>query len=346
MSRPATPLVIDARPRGPSGPLAEERVLGRALIEHLVELAESVDPDGGPVAIHARQDEHERLRELLAARPSSRYRLALGPPPEDAVILRTDRFYDPAGLRKALRKGRDVETAVVWRIDRPQALQGVEDEARRRREYQPIGRFWAARPASGLAKALSSTAIRPNHVTIAAGAAMLAGSAFVAFGRTSPAGQVIPALAIALSLILDTADGHLARLQGTASEFGRWLDANLDELGDMALHAAIAWSAYARSGWVGWLLVGMAYAAAKYLFVFGTTSAESAVGSQSELMIAVRPGLVRRLAHLVGHADIRLHVWIILAAVGRLEWALAAYAAYFAARAVGGAIRKAGRHAA
>jgi phosphatidylglycerophosphate synthase len=341
MSRPAPPLVIDARPRGPSGPLAGERVLGRALIEHLVELVESVDPDGEPVAIHARQDEHDRLTALLASRPSSRYRLALGPPPEDAVILRTDRFYDPAGLRKALRKGRDVETAVVWRIDRPQALQGVEEEARRRREYQPIGRFWAAPPALALAKALAPTAIRPNHITLAAGAAMLAGSAFVAFGPTTMASQVVPALAIALCLIFDTADGHLARLQGTASEFGRWLDANLDELGDMALHAAIAWSAYARSEWVG-----MAYAAAKYLFVFGTTSAESAGGSRGELSITIRPGLVRRLAHLVGHADIRLHVWIILAAVGRLEWALAAYAAYFAARALGGAIRKAGRHAA
>ena len=53
---------------------------------------------------------------------------------------------------------------------------------------------------------------------------------------------------LAAALVLDTSDGHLARLQGTASEFGRWLDANLDELGDMALHAAIAWAAFARDG--------------------------------------------------------------------------------------------------
>lgn len=346
MSRPAPPLVIDARPRGPSGPLAEERVLGRAVIEHLVELAESVAPGDGPVAIHARQDEHERLRALLAARPSSRYRLALGPPPEDAVILRADRFYDPTQLRKALRRGRDVETAVVWRIDRPQALDEVEGEARRRRENQPLGRFWAARPASALAEALAPTAIRPNHVTLAAGAAMLAASAFVAFGPSAATGQVMPALAIALCLILDTADGRLARLQGSASAFGRWLDANLDELGDMALHAAIAWSAYARSGWVGWLLIGMGYAAAKYLFVFGSTTGEAAEGASAIVATAVRPSLVRRMAHLIGHADIRLHVWIVLAAAGRLEWALASYAAYFAARALGGAVRKAVHHGA
>ncbi len=97
-------LVIDARPRGPVGPLADERVLGRALIDHLVELAESVAPDGPPVPIHARQDEHDRLRSLLAARPSSRYRMAFGPPPEDAAILRADRFYDPTRLRRAVRR--------------------------------------------------------------------------------------------------------------------------------------------------------------------------------------------------------------------------------------------------
>lgn len=346
MSRPALPLVIDARPRGPSGPLASEQVLGRALIEHLVDLAESVDPRGGPIAIHARQDEHDRLKALLAARPSSRYRLALGPPPENAVILRADRFYDPSRLRRALRRGRDVETAVAWRIDRPQALAGVEVEARRRREYQPLGRFWAARPALAIARALAPTAIRPNHVTIAAGSAMLAAAGMVAFGRTTFAGQLAPALAIAACLILDTADGHLARLQGTASDFGRWLDANLDELGDMALHAATAWSAYARSGHAAWLAIGMAYAAAKYLFAFGTTSAADGMASRGTTALAPPPGLVRRAAHLVGHADIRLHLWIVLAAAGRLPWALAAYAAYFAARAAGGALRKAGAHAA
>ncbi len=345
MSRPAPHVVIDARPRGPSGPLAGERVLGRALIEHLMELAESVEPAGSPIAIHARQDEHERLKALLAARPSSRYRLALGPPPEDAVILRADRLYNPSRLRRALRRGRDVESAVVWRIDRPQALAGVEEEARRRREYQPLGRFWAARPALAIGKALAPTAVRPNHVSLAAGAAMLVAAGLVAFGTSTLLGQVAPALAIAVCLVLDTADGHLARLQGTASDFGRWLDANLDELGDMALHAAIAWSAFARSGHVAWLVVGFAYAAAKYLFFFGSTSAEVGATPPGSPP-AGRPGFVRRMAHLVGHADIRLHLWIVLAALGQLPWALAFYAAYFAARVAARAWRKAGAHAA
>jgi phosphatidylglycerophosphate synthase len=151
---------------------------------------------------------------------------------------------------------------------------------------------------------------------------------------------------MALSLILDTADGHLARLQGTATIFGRWLDANLDELGDMALHAAVAWAAFARSGHPGWLVVGMVYAMAKYLFVFATHSAPGVVGSIPPSIARSRPGLVRRVAHLAGHADIRWHLWIGLAAIGRLDAALVAYAAYFLARYLGGAIRKAVYHAA
>jgi hypothetical protein len=43
---------------------------------------------------------------------------------------------------------------------------------------------------------------------------------------------------------------------------------------------------------------------------------------------------------------VRWHLWIALAALGRLDGALAAYAIYFPARALAGAIRKAGRHAA
>ena len=56
------------------------------------------------------------------------------------------------------------------------------------------------------------------------------------------------ALCLALALVLDTADGRLARLQGTCSAFGRWLDQVLDELADLALHAAIAWAAFVRDG--------------------------------------------------------------------------------------------------
>ena len=347
MVRPRPHLVIDARPRGSRGPLANEPVLGRPVLDHLLDLAaEFAD---GPVAVHARLDEHDGLRLAVGPRGAGRLNLVTGPPPAHAAILRSDRLYDPKRLRAALRKGRDPESAAIWRLDRPSGLSGAGDELIRRRTYQPIGRFWVLGPARLLARALRPTLIRPNAVTLASGALVLAASVLVAWPGLPPwASRGLAASALALALVLDTADGHLARLQGTASDFGRWLDANLDELGDMALHAAVAWSAFVQDGQPAWLVAGMLYAMGKYLFVVGAASGEAldAGNGRPGLPAEVaRTGRLRSLALLAGHADVRWHLWIVLAALGRLDAALVAYALYFPGRAVAGAARKAARHA-
>src|SRR5262245_53892212 len=267
-ARAATQLVIDARPRGPRGPLAGEHVLGRSVLSHTIDLALSLGEL--PVVVHARLVEHRRLEDLITHRCAGQVVFVTGPPPEDAAILRTDRFYDRSRLRRALRHRRDPESAVLWRLDGPEGLTGAEEELVRRRSYQPLGKYWALTPARGLARLLRPTRVRPNAVTITSASLMLGASIAVAFGPSrAPVGLAI-AGALAVALVLDTADGHLARLQGTASNFGRWLDAYLDELSDMALHAAIAWSAFVRDGHPAWLLFGMLYAMGKYLFQFGS----------------------------------------------------------------------------
>jgi hypothetical protein len=345
MSRPSPSLVIDARPRGPGGPLAGELVLGRPVLAHLLDLADALGR--GPVAVHARADEHARFRALVADRAGSGSAVlfATGPPPEGAAILRADRLYDVDRLRRALRRGRETESAVVWRLDHPAALAVADDELIRRRTYQPLGRFWALGPARALARALRPTPVRPNALTLAAAALVLGSATAVAFAGRGLAMRGLSALALALALVLDTADGHLARLQGTASDFGRWLDALLDELGDMALHAAVAWSAFARSGHPAWLLLGTAYGMGKYLFVVGSTNWTAPEAKGVLPALPSRPSLLTRCVHWAGHADVRWHLWIALAALGRLEVALVAYAAYYPTRALAGAWRKAARHA-
>jgi hypothetical protein len=361
MHRSTPSLVIDARPRGPAGPLAGELVLGRCILAHVLDLALTLEDgeDRGPIAIHARLEEHRRLADLVADRPAGRFVFATGPPSEAAVILRTDRLYDPARLRRALRRGRDPETAVLWRLDRPQGLAGAEAELTRRQSYQPIGRFWALGPARGLAQALAPTFVRPNTLTLASAALMLGSSARVSAGLTRPSEQIATAAALALALVLDTADGHLARLQGTVSEFGRWLDACLDELCDLALHAAIAWGAFTRDGRPAWLVLGMVYASGKYLFLVGTTNDRGDVPasrpSVGQPHLTVKPfpepeprpetsSTLAAAVRLAGHADVRWHLWIVLAAIGRLDLALIAYAAYYPIRSLAKAVRKAVRH--
>ena len=72
--------------------------------------------------MHAREDEHDRLRELALGSSSGGVVFVNGPPRADAAILRTDRLYDPGRLRRGLRRGRSPESAVVWRLDRPESL--------------------------------------------------------------------------------------------------------------------------------------------------------------------------------------------------------------------------------
>ena len=97
---------------------------------------------------------------------------------------------------------------------------------------------------------------------------------------------------------------------------------------------------------IGWLLVGMLYGMGKFVFVAATADL-AASGSEAAAAGAAAseaaPRLPTRLVRLAGHADVRWHLWIVLAALGRLELALAAYAVYFPGRAVLAAGRKAVR---
>jgi hypothetical protein len=350
MPRPSPQLVIDARPRGPGGPIASEAVLGRSLLGHLIELAVTVD--GAAIVVHARPDEHRRLQSLVPDHAAGKVVFLPGPPPAGSAILRTDRLYDGRRLRRVLRRGRDPEAAVIWRLDTPRGLEGAEAELIRRQSYQPLGRFWALGPARLLARVLAPTRVRPNTLTLASAGLMLGASTTIALTPVLPGTRAAVAVALALALVLDTADGHLARLQGTATEFGRWLDGWLDELCDMTLHAAIAWAAFARKGAPGWLLAGMVYGMGKYVFMTGVmnwhgdgASAKTGLDSASTTApLPVLAGWARSLARWAAHADVRWHLWIVLAGLGRLEAGLVAYALYFPVRSLVGAIRKGARH--
>ncbi len=188
----------------------------------------------------------------------------------------------------------------------------------------PINRSVATGPwpRRWLARRLQPTAVRPNGVTLASGALVLLAAGLIALRPdVDLVVHLATAFCLALALVLDTADGHLARLQGTSSDFGRWLDANLDECGDMLLHAAVAWSVFVRTDQPAWLLLGMLYGMGKYVFFVGNETwpakghDSTDFRTRSSFHACAPVETVRTLAHWIGHADIRLHLWIVLAAL-------------------------------
>ena len=117
-----------------------------------------------------------------------------------------------------------------------------------------------------------------------------------------------------------------------------------------------------RQPW--WLAVGMLYASGKYLFLVQSVAGQALEEESSRdgedpgaarADIARReagfPGsfspsrVLRRLAGMVGHADVRWHLWIVLGLAGRLDLALIFYAAYFPLRALAGGVGKVVAHA-
>lgn len=94
--------------------------------------------------------------------------------------------------------------------------------------------FWIYRPLGrAIARGLSSSPITPNQLTVIATAFGFLGAWLLSTGR--PPAILLGLLSLWIWTVIDHADGSLARLRGTASEFGR----HLDEWSDRAVFLAI-----------------------------------------------------------------------------------------------------------
>jgi phosphatidylglycerophosphate synthase len=84
----------------------------------------------------------------------------------------------------------------------------------------------------------SRQGLTPNQVTVASLAVALVAAGFCCLGARW--GYVTGAVLLQASFGLDCADGQLARLTGTFSDFGGWLDAIVDRLKEYAVYAGLA----------------------------------------------------------------------------------------------------------
>ncbi|WP_435604881.1 CDP-alcohol phosphatidyltransferase family protein [Streptomyces sp. bgisy130] len=114
------------------------------------------------------------------------------------------------------------------------------------------------RPAGRvLAAAGYSMKLTPNQVTMVSGVFTFTGVIMIAMLRPSPAAAAGIFVALAIGFALDSADGQLARLTGSGSAAGEWLDHVVDCAKMLAIHMAVLVSFYRYFG----------FSDSRYLFV-------------------------------------------------------------------------------
>lgn len=96
-------------------------------------------------------------------------------------------------------------------------------------------------------RALAPTAVRPNHLTTARLVTGLAAAAL--FATANPAWVLAGAATMVASILLDRADGELARLQDSATPWGHTYDIITDALVNAAVMVGIGFAA--RHGALG-----------------------------------------------------------------------------------------------
>ncbi|MEV4888086.1 CDP-alcohol phosphatidyltransferase family protein [Nonomuraea sp. NPDC055795] len=130
----------------------------------------------------------------------------------------------------------------------------------RERTYKPRDAWWTVflvDPLAGrlVVAAANRTSITPNQVTWAAFALGLGSAACFVMGGWSwlAAGAVL----YHLSFVLDCVDGKIARLKGTGTVFGGWLDYVFDRIRVLACSVALMWGQYRLTGQDLYLVLGI-----------------------------------------------------------------------------------------
>ena len=215
------------------------------------------------------------------------------------------------------------------------------DDTRHEASAYPISRWYLRPAAARLAAILAPTRIRPNWLTLAGlAAAGVAAATLYVRPDAAPwaAGWVL------LAWFCDRADGQLARLQQSASAWGAWLDANVDELTDLGLHVSVAAAAATKTASsLPWTLL-IAFLAGKYLLMYGLGSEEAAEAQNRKGpkpqraergacgaagSLHARHSTLRTLYHLPGNADVRIHLLLAGLCTGWLTAELALIALYY-----------------
>lgn len=124
-------------------------------------------------------------------------------------------------------------------LDFHEALDSLAGAQKTSKGAPAYSRYINRRLGRVFAAAACSRGLTPNHVTTISALATLSGLALLVLTDPVSGTALLVAALLALGYALDSADGQLARLTGTGSAAGEWLDHTVDAFKEGSLHLCI-----------------------------------------------------------------------------------------------------------
>lgn len=149
-----------------------------------------------------------------------------------------------------------------------------------------LARKWGTRVVQPIARLLIRLGATPNLITVLGFALTVGVSVVMAAGYTR-----LSAPLLVFALGFDSLDGTVARLTGTETRFGAFLDSTLDRWAEIAIYLALAWF-FVHSGQENNALLA-ALAMATSLMVSYTRARAEGIG------VPLREGVLTRLERMV-----------------------------------------------
>ena len=131
-------------------------------------------------------------------------------------------------------------------------------------------RKWGATVIQPIALFLARLGLTPNTITVLGFLMTAAVAVVLATGRTQLAGVLLIG-----TLAFDAVDGTLARLMGTTSRFGAFLDSTLDRWAEVVIYAALVW-VFLENGQDNGVLLAVAALATSLMVSYTRARAEGA----------------------------------------------------------------------
>ncbi len=206
----------------------------------------------------------------------------------------------------------------------PQIING------KRKVWNPISRFYLEPFSEWLIeKFIRYTPITPNFITISRLVVGILITPFIYFGGFT--NLLIFAAGIQFCRVLDTMDGHLARLTNRTSKYGKFMEYFIDMFIVNIWHVAIAVTLFLKSGQVIWLYIGLFYLFGKYLHAYLALVSDLSYPNHMDDNIKMKAtkNPISKFMLFWLDFDVAYHLMSLFAIINRLDWFLVFYAFYY-----------------